>query len=220
MAGSFARARVEQLVQAVSARGFYAEIAQEPHPGWSLTSLPHAEVTARGQNVATKIGADELRVALATWHLGLVSRLWSVAIGAAIEGAHLDLSTLHLAATGDQLAVDTTHVTCRDLGSAPERDVVANVVDTCHHLHDAIRAVSPLATGLLWGNVTSSALNTVRLQGSTFGALSPQAVVDECLARPELANTVKPAPYGWKRLSCCLFYQTPQGGMCGDCSLR
>jgi iron complex transport system ATP-binding protein len=85
----------------------------------------------------------------------------------------------------------------------------------------AVRAVVPVAAGLLWGNAASALAGALAVlaQARPRHAAEARRVVDELLATPPLRDTGEFGPQGFRRRSCCLYYRVPGGGLCGDCAL-
>jgi len=203
---------------------------------------------------AQRLRTPELRVAASILHLGLAARLWSVTLGAAALGRLVpDLDPAHVhyrwPATGPLdlwlpgTAPDgpgrTAPVDDADLADAVHRSVIEqNLVP----LHAAVRAVVPVAEGLLWGNAASAlagALQVLRTQiapGRPDAAATALRVTQALLAAAPLLGTGTltvdrtrpPSPAGlgarsaaatlrFRRRSCCLYYRVPGGGICGDC---
>ncbi|MEV6598553.1 (2Fe-2S)-binding protein [Actinoplanes sp. NPDC051346] len=88
-----------------------------------------------------------------------------------------------------------------------------------------MRTVAPVAPGLLWGNVASSiagALRTLAIHG-TAPVETCHAVAERLLENGPLAGTgtvtINQGQLFFVRRSCCLHYQIPAGGKCGDCAL-
>jgi ferric iron reductase protein FhuF len=102
------------------------------------------------------------------------------------------------------------------------RDVVD---DHLQSLVTAVRAVVPVAAGLLWGNVASGlagAVRTVALDG-TVPRSSCYSTGLLLLGHGPLRGTGVLSDDGdglsFRRRSCCLYYRLEGGGMCGDCAL-
>jgi ferric iron reductase protein FhuF len=102
----------------------------------------------------------------------------------------------------------------------------ADVIDG--HLRrvvDAIATTSPVAAGLLWGNVASGVVGALRALGA--GGAVPVgdahalavALLDHGPLRGSGTVTVHGGQLTFVRRSCCLFYRLDGGGMCGDCAL-
>jgi ferric iron reductase protein FhuF len=103
----------------------------------------------------------------------------------------------------------------------------------CHDVVDdhlgsliaAVRAVVPVAAGLLWGNVASGLAGALRTLASS-GAVPLARCHDAGLSMLEcgpLRDTgrlwVESGQLRFMRRSCCLYYRLKGGGMCGDCPL-
>jgi ferric iron reductase protein FhuF len=89
----------------------------------------------------------------------------------------------------------------------------------------SVRAVVPVAKGLLWGNVASSlagALRSLALAGAVPLAACYEAgltILDHGPLRGSGTLTVRSGQLRFVRRSCCLYYRLPGSGMCGDCPL-
>jgi ferric iron reductase protein FhuF len=94
----------------------------------------------------------------------------------------------------------------------------AHLVPLAH----AFRADGRIAPRLLWGNAGSALAGALRelvrwarAQGRPDVGERAAALVSGLFAHPDLARTVRgPA---LRRTTCCLYYRSPQGGLCGDC---
>jgi ferric iron reductase protein FhuF len=91
-------------------------------------------------------------------------------------------------------------------------------------LIDTVRAVVPVAAGLLWGNLASSVAGALRAidQDVTIPAHRRQAGMG-LLGYGPLRGAGRfdyhVAGPTFVRRSCCLYYRLDGGGMCGDCPL-
>jgi ferric iron reductase protein FhuF len=102
------------------------------------------------------------------------------------------------------------------------RDIVD---DHLRRLIGAVRAVAPVAPGLLWGNVASGvagALGTLARDGVALGLCHSTgiALLDHGPLRGSGTMTVHDGQLRFVRRSCCLYYRLDGGGTCGDCPLR
>ncbi|GII71073.1 hypothetical protein Sme01_35490 [Sphaerisporangium melleum] len=100
------------------------------------------------------------------------------------------------------------------------------VADLLEPLVDAVRGITKISAGLLWGNAASSLAGTLRTLPATRPDLAPRAarLVRDVLGLGVLAGTgrlAEPAAghHFFVRSSCCLYYRVPGGGMCDDCAL-
>ncbi|MFJ9519747.1 (2Fe-2S)-binding protein [Kitasatospora sp. NPDC101801] len=176
---------------------------------------PLAELAApefwrrRIAEVGERLGTDEPRVAASVAQLGVAARLWSVALGTAVLGGVVpdyDRSYWRLPPGGSlELWVPGVLLPDGPLAAALHRTVVERQLAP---LAAGIRAVTPVAEGLLWGNAASALAGAVRVLRSGGG---PAA---ELLDRPPLRGALTSAG---RRTSCCLYYRVPGAGLCGDC---
>ncbi|MET8141445.1 (2Fe-2S)-binding protein [Sphaerisporangium sp. NPDC005288] len=116
----------------------------------------------------------------------------------------------------------------RSQGAGGAAEVAYRVVVTelLEPLLGAVREIAGVSVPLLWGNAASSLAGTLRTLPVARPDLGPRAArfVREVLGLGVLADTgrlAEPAPgwYSFVRVSCCLYYRVPGGGMCDDCAL-
>ncbi|RAJ44654.1 FhuF-like iron-sulfur protein [Kitasatospora sp. SolWspMP-SS2h] len=196
-----------------------------PPPGFRpLPELSAADgpLAARIAEVGRVLGTGEPRVAASTAHLGLAARLWSVALGAALATGRVPELDGAWFALPPQGPFDLW------LPSAPGREATAEALEATvltgqlAPLAGAVRAVTPLAPGLLAGNAASALVGAARQAATVPAFRAPAAALARALlARPALAATgtvsAPGRPLAFRRASCCLYYRTPSGGLCGDC---
>jgi len=182
--------------------------------------------------VGARMGTAEARVAASTLQLGIAARLWSVALGAAVLGGvvpDLDRGGTYwsLPASGPmELWLPRPRVSGASVDVA---DALYDVVAERHlaPLGRAVRAVTPVASGLLWGNAASALVGAARFLHAGLRRTDPSAARDALafavalLERGELRGTGVwlPAPPAFRRTSCCLYYRAGSAGLCGDCVL-
>lgn len=121
-----------------------------------------------------------------------------------------------------------------DTGTSEDSNGAATLVDLwCRDVVDdhlataiaAVRAVAPVAAGLLWGNVASSLAGALRMLVLAGVAPLPaaQSLAEALLSYGPLHGTghlsVGDGQLSFVRRSCCLYYTLPGAGMCGDCAL-
>jgi hypothetical protein len=177
------------------------------------------------------VGEIEPRVAASAVHLGLVARLVSPALGAAVLGYRLDLRPDGLwwqDVTGGPALLSVPEPA--DAGADPGEaagpgewgrplfdEVVAPVTA-------AVARLVPVSGRVLWGNV-ASAVNAAAAQAARQ---RPDRAADAwwaaglLLARPALREERCPPGPAFRRSSCCLFYRLAPGepsAVCGDCVL-
>lgn len=185
-----------------------------------------APLTARIDTVAERLGTPERRVAASVAQLGLAARLWSAALGpAALAGRFPDLRAefLHWDPAG-QAPDDLWTVSAASLPGTAAR--VREVVLRGHlePLADAVCRDTGISPRLLWGNAGSALAGAVRqltgwarAQGRPDVAARARALAAELFDDPALRDTGAPHGPGFRRRTCCLYYRTPGGGLCGDC---
>ncbi|MFJ5925121.1 (2Fe-2S)-binding protein [Kitasatospora sp. NPDC092948] len=205
---------------------YFATLAGDPPAGFRPLrelSAPDGPLAGRIAEVARVLGTDEARVAASTAHLGLAARLWSVALGTAVTTGRLpDLDGARFALP-PQGPFDLWLPTEAPGPEASPAALHTLVMDRhLHPLGDAVRALTPLATGLLAGNAASALIGAARQLAAVPPLRTPAATLARALlAFPDLAPTGTPTPPGhplaFRRTSCCLYYRTPSGGLCGDC---
>jgi len=182
--------------------------------------------------VQERIGAADLRVAVSTFYLGFAARLWSVGLGGLAEHRlliDLDPDQLWYTDSGGTVRLHLPNPTAWQGSSAHVNlePALADMILTGHlePLAAAVRRLGPISEGLLRGNIASAALGAARaLRWHHGGDLADEPSWD--LARTmcddeRLSGAVSFSDSGtdYRRASCCLFYRTPGGGLCGDCAL-
>ncbi|WP_063748865.1 (2Fe-2S)-binding protein [Streptomyces sp. NRRL B-24484] len=192
---------------------------------------PDSPLAGRIRAAARQLGTREPRVAASVVHLGLASRLWSVALGAAALGGIV--ADLHPdRAHGLLPAQGTFELWLPDGPSAPAgsladglRQAVAE--ENLAPLAAAVRSVAPVAERLLDGNAASALVGAGRVLATapsvrhTEAARRTWSLVRALLDAPPLCGTgsvtAPGRPLAFRRTSCCLYYRVPGGGVCGDC---
>lgn len=153
-------------------------------------------------DLASRMDTQEPRVAASTLFFGYAARLWSVAIGAvAVSGRCVSLERLLWRHDGGL----HLHIVDPEFGTDPAGEVLDGQIEP---LIEAWRDV--VAPGLMWGNTASSLIGAGRVVGDDA---TPH--IDALFTDPRLVRTYDPST--GRRRSCCLYYRTPTGGVCGDC---
>jgi ferric iron reductase protein FhuF len=195
-----------------------------------------ALMTEQISSAADRLGTQDRRVAASILFQGMAARLWSPVLGCLTTvGIVLDLPVPlqwqlrdgggvqpGVPHPGGWIATEDVD----DVAALVEHIVVRNVLQP---LAEEFRAEQPLARGLLWGNVASALVGTLRvLQRGVVDDRAADdpltiAVVRRLLDAPPLAGTAVLGASGkldeFRRRSCCLYYRIPGGGRCGDCAL-
>lgn len=221
-------AGVEAALADVARVGPFFALDTDPdvvgHPLWrSFTELRGPVLADQITTARVRLGTDEARVAASLLFQGIAGRLWSPVLAvAAVHGVTPDLEparTYWRAASPGPVLLAAPGPDATGADAACVRRVV--VERYLSPLVEAVRAVTPVAEGLLWGNAASalagalSVLTRTRPEASGPGT----RLVEELLATPPLRGTGTLGPFGFRRRSCCLYYRVPGGGLCGDCAL-
>jgi iron complex transport system ATP-binding protein len=173
------------------------------------------------ERVQAPIGAAEQRVAASIFFLGFAARLWSIGLGAVVgHGLLPDLAAERLLfrESRSQIRLHITHpVGWR--GDDLEPTLADAILDG--HLAPLGDALQPISRELLRGNVVSALLGAAREYDRHRATSShgPGRQLARRLCEDErLAGTVIFDGLDHRRSSCCLYYRTGDGGLCGDCA--
>jgi ferric iron reductase protein FhuF len=194
------------------------------HPLWRpFTELCGRALPDQIAAVRIRLGTDEPRVAASLLFQGVAGRLWSPVLAvAATHGVVPDLDPAHL--YWRAMSPGPVLLAAPEAGGLPaDASAVHRVVVERHlrPLAEAVRAVTPVAEGLLWGNAASALVGALAVlaRARPESAKAGTRLVGELLDRPPLRGTGTFRPSGFRRRSCCLYYRVPGGGLCGDCAL-
>jgi iron complex transport system ATP-binding protein len=175
------------------------------------------------ERVRMRIGAAERRVAASIFFLGFAARLWSVGVGAVVGHRllpELAAEQLLFCEVGGQIAL---HV-ARPIGWQGDdlQPMLADTVLDSHltPLSTALHGLGPVSRELLRGNAVSALLGAAREYDRHRGAPSPGPgwqMARSLSADERLSGAIYFNDTTYRRSSCCLYYRTPGGGLCGDC---
>lgn len=176
--------------------------------------------------VADRIGTEEDRVAASTLQYGLAARCWSLIFGSWQGGRLvLDLRGLgYVPTAADSIELTLIDRAAWDYGSATAEETADRMVQTIvaqlDGLHTALRTVTRVADGLLWGNAASSLVSAARTAGAGRDDGRLGDIVSSILRRAPFVDRLIDVPTrGIRRRSCCLWYRTAEKSHCGDCPL-
>lgn len=227
------------LVELSSVGGFFALRTGGPGAGRSTLAEVYAggsaALPARVTKVAGRTEAPEWRVAASIAHLGLVARLWSVALGsAALHGELPDLDPAALHWDPDATSPDDLFLAVREAPGTPGAQGRPATVEALRAgvqerhlvpLARALRREGNISERLLWGNAGSAlaaAVGQLRVWARDHDR--PEAgrraaqLAHGLFAHPDLNATGALRAGAFRRNSCCLYYRCPKGGLCGDCT--
>jgi iron complex transport system ATP-binding protein len=176
------------------------------------------------ERLQVRLGAAERRVAISTFYLGFAARLWSITIGAVLGHRLLPGLTadgLLFREADGRIELHIEHPLGWQ-GDGLEPALADTVLDShLAPLAEAVRRLNPVSRKLLRGNVASAligagcAYDRQRVPGSRPGwQLAQRLCADHRLGGAVIFNET-----GYRRTTCCLYYRTPAGGLCGDCVL-
>jgi cobalamin transport system ATP-binding protein len=172
--------------------------------------------------VQARMDAAEQRVAASTLFLGFAARLWSIGLGA-LAGHRLlpdlDAERLLFLESGGRVRLHIEHPVARQ-GDDLE-PMLADMVLEWHlaPLSAALRRLGPISDALLRGNAASALLGAARVFDREATAEPGWQLARRLCADERLAGAISFSAAGYRRTSCCLYYRTPRGGLCGDCSM-
>lgn len=192
-----------------------------------LTARIHGVREALAESVGRSPDTVELRVAASVAQLGLVARLLSPVLGAALTARVVPDVTLD--AVWWQPVLGRPFPLSLPLpGTGEERATRAVVDGPVSELTEAVAATVSVSRRVLWGNVASAINSAVTLVTAARAELSYRAetLAATLLEEPPLRGTasvgVTPGSR-FRRHSCCLIYRVAPdaaGAVCGDCVLR
>ncbi|MFD3518778.1 (2Fe-2S)-binding protein [Streptomyces sp. NPDC058657] len=213
--------------------GFFALRAETPPAGGGHVPLARvyagetAPLALRVDKVAARLGTPERRVAASIAHLGIVARLWSVALGsAALYGEVPDLAADGLYWDPDGSSPDDLLLSTARPSLPATAETLRDTVQYGHllPLADSFRRDGNISPQLLWGNAGSAlaaAVSQLRLWARENerpeAGRRAAAIAHELFAHPDLNATGAFRAGAFRRSSCCLYYRCPGGGLCGDC---
>ncbi len=218
--------------------GEYFALSSARGPGWNsiddlLAPTTVTELVTMTRNAvaaSTRSTPHDVpvRMAASSLQMSLAARLVSPVIGAAVgTGAVPELTpdslrwtsaghTVRFAATGLRWrAIEQAEAAAPLIHDTLLGGVMAALIGT-------VQSAASLSPTVMWGNVISAANGAVTVMGMTDpGAVSAGRRLVGALARTGmLRGTAVTDGATFVRRSCCLFYQVPGGGLCGDCVLR
>jgi ferric iron reductase protein FhuF len=187
-----------------------------------------AAATDLGAAVGRWLGTREARVAASLVVLGYSARLVGPAVAVPLrDGILPDLRPSRVEFSfqpdrGFRLALPEPAGWRGDPSDLRRRWCDVIVDDHLTGVVTAVRAVVPVAAGLLWGNVASGLAGALRSLAAS-GAVPADRCHAEGLALldhgPLRGSGRLDGDLSFRRRSCCLYYRLDGGGFCGDCPL-
>lgn len=221
-------------LEAGAALSSFCALQAEPGPEWvswaDLLAEPDLwRVRAAEVHDVLSAGAPvDQRIVASLVHLGLVARLLSPTVGAALAGDIVPV----VGAAGVRLQLRGTNplpmAWAGVTGGVARSTGEVGALLIRHWLEPLVQPWTELIAGeaglsgrVLRGNVVSAIAGTLRLAATRPGlSHRAEAILDALLASGPLAGTgTRRADRSFLRHSCCLFYQLPGAGTCSDCVL-
>ena len=217
--------------------GYFAIAAQGADEGAHLATLMDAATvtmftdrtrSAIAASMACEPSRIPRRLAASSFQLNVVSRLISPVLGAAALAGAVPLftpdSVRWIEKEGHSPHFEIVDVGC---ASAPTpvraAELISNSLLTTivGPLNETLKTTASLSDRVSWGNTISAANGAVTVMAMSRPDLEPsgRALVRALLALGPLRDTGAFDGSRFVRRSCCLFYQAPSGGLCGDCVL-
>ncbi|MGH3642925.1 MAG: (2Fe-2S)-binding protein [Mycobacterium sp.] len=182
--------------------------------------------------IATSARCDRsdipVKVAASSFQLGIAARLLSPVVGAATCLGVLPLLDLR-SVTWRSTTGHVPQFGATDLqwvaAPTPQRAaalISASVLTAIFApLNETLRSLTSLSPRVTWGNVISAANGavTVLSMSQPRHEASGRALIGALLETEHLNGTATLARGVFLRSNCCLFYQAPGSGLCGDCVL-
>lgn len=191
-----------------------------------LTARIHGVREALAESAGRAPDTVELRVAASVAQLGLVARLLSPVLGAALTARVVPDVTLDT--VWWQPVLGGPFPLSLPLPATGEERAAHAVVDgPVRELTEAVGAAVSVSRRVLWGNVASAINSAVTLITAARPELRYRAkpLAAALLDRPPLrgtASTTAAPASRFRRRSCCLIYRVAPGAagpVCGDCVL-
>ncbi|MBY0442180.1 MAG: (2Fe-2S)-binding protein, partial [Mycobacteriaceae bacterium] len=197
---------------------------------WLPGRRPYTDTRLLAGIIATvqdRIYTRDRRVAISTFFLSFAARLWSIGVGG-LAGYQLvpDLAAAQLLFREDdgQIRLHAERPVAWRGDGLPQQ--LADLVLETHlvPLAAAVQRLASISEKVLQGNTASALLGAAQVfdryrSDSTPGPgwqLARRLCQDQ-----RLSGAIQFSDNGlsYRRLSCCLYYRTPAGGLCGDCIL-
>ncbi|OMC38788.1 hypothetical protein A5740_01650 [Mycobacterium sp. GA-1841] len=169
-----------------------------------------------------------VKAAASSLHLAITARLLSPAVGAAVcldaiplltpDSVFWQQDSSHRPLLGSRGVEWVTETDAHRGAAVIAESLIATVLSL---LNATMREAVSLPPQVMWGNVASAANGAVTVLGATRPDAAPRGreLVAALIAIEPLRGAADVAGQRFRRRNCCLFYQVPGGGYCGDCVL-
>ncbi|MDT5205914.1 MAG: cobalamin transport system ATP-binding protein [Mycobacterium sp.] len=216
---------VAALAELRDVSGYFALGTGAVNDGWRPVGHLYDDTALLSEivgRVKARIDVTEQRVAVSTFYLGFAARLWSIGLGM-LAGYRMvvDLAPEQLLfrESDGEIALHLEHPVVQRRDDLPA--ALADMVLDTHlgPLAAALRRLGPISAELLQGNAASALLGAAQVFDRDRTTTSGWELARQLCADQRIRAAVVFADTGYRRTSCCLYYRTPHGGLCGDCAL-
>lgn len=216
--GGYFALPVDTDAQSRSLAGFFADDVVAGHIDRTRDAIA-ASVGCPPERIPRRMAASSLQ-------LGVAARLLSPVIGGALcFGAvpvldHRSLRWIPADGHAPQFTVPDPAWQAVDAQTAAQV-IVESVLTVLTELGARLNALVSLSARIALGNLTSAANGAVTVLALSRPAQEApgRALVRALLSTESLRGTGGFVDGRFRRQSCCLYYQAPQAGLCGDCVL-
>ncbi|MBV8861734.1 MAG: (2Fe-2S)-binding protein [Mycobacterium sp.] len=214
------------LLEQLSSVGPYFAVGTGPvDDGWRPVKQLYTDTALLDGiigRVQGRLDAAEQQVAASTFFLGFAARLWSIGLGALAGHRRLpELAPEQLLfrEADGQIRLHIEHPVVWQGDDLEPR--LADMVLAGHlaPLGAALHRLGPISATVLRGNAASALLGAARVFDRGVTPSSGWQLARRLCADRRLSAAIQFTNGGYRRTSCCLYYRTPGGGLCGDCVL-
>ncbi|HEY1839808.1 MAG TPA: (2Fe-2S)-binding protein [Mycobacterium sp.] len=194
--------------------------------GWRPVQQLYTDAEVLGgivDRVQARLCAPEPRVAASIFFLGFAARLWSIGVGAVAGHGllpALGADELLFREFGGRIALHIARPVAWQ-GDDLELTLADNVLDAhLAPLSTALHRLTNVTPELLRGNAASALLGAAREydRHRAAGSHGPGWQLARIICTDErIDGAINFSDDDYRRSSCCLYYRTPIGGLCGDC---
>ncbi|OMC02939.1 (2Fe-2S)-binding protein [Mycolicibacterium fortuitum] len=217
---------------------FFALPAADPATWRPIRSLCGDQAAVHEYTMRTRattaagFGIDEtdvpVKAAASSVHLSITARLLSPVVGAAVCLGSVPVLTLdslfwqqdssHRPALGTLGAESVTEADPHRAAATITESLIGTVFSL---LNNTMRLAESLSPQVMWGNIASAANGavTVLAQSRPDAEARGRELIHALISTDPLRGTADLVGQRFRRRNCCLFYQVPGGGYCGDCVL-
>lgn len=192
----------------------------------TVRDYTHRTRTAIASSMGVGTTDVPIKAAASSAHLSIAARLLSPAVGAAVcvdavpllspDSIYWQRDSSHRPTLG-VARLDWVAVSSPAQAAAA---IIDSLVDgVLRPLNETMRSATALSPQVLWGNIASAANGAVTVLSMSRPQDEPRGrtLIAALLAAQPLSGAAEFVGDRFMRRNCCLYYQIPGGGYCGDC---